>query len=335
MSKEHDWIVGALKISSDTLPMAAMEAAHECYPEIVPYLIRCFESTLNAYRNGQPPQDAGHQFAAYLLADFRETEFLPLFCQLFEMSSDELSGFITNEMRRDLGTLVYYLAEEDPLPLIQSIFLNEGIDPAVRFEVVEAYFLLHFHEKVSIQEHLPDLERAMEICIEKRLKIAKRFARLFAVMGIRQAIPLVTRAADAGLLVDTEYGLKNFHDDLESTEEETNEWFFEGVFYPSCYFRDSIDYLLDTQELLVEDGDDEVYDDEYDDPDYDQFEGEQWLGAVDYEDDDDPSMDPATNPTNDRKRRVEVGRNDPCPCLSGKKYKKCCGQAGSGKMPFE
>ena len=23
-----------------------------------------------------------------------------------------------------------------------------------------------------------------------------------------------------------------------------------------------------------------------------------------------------------------VGRNDPCPCGSGKKYKKCCGQAG-------
>ncbi|HEX7892619.1 MAG TPA: SEC-C metal-binding domain-containing protein [Terriglobales bacterium] len=22
---------------------------------------------------------------------------------------------------------------------------------------------------------------------------------------------------------------------------------------------------------------------------------------------------------------VKVGRNDPCPCGSGKKYKKCCG----------
>lgn len=25
------------------------------------------------------------------------------------------------------------------------------------------------------------------------------------------------------------------------------------------------------------------------------------------------------------KPRVEVGRNDPCPCGSGKKFKKCCG----------
>ena len=24
----------------------------------------------------------------------------------------------------------------------------------------------------------------------------------------------------------------------------------------------------------------------------------------------------------------KIGRNDPCPCGSGKKYKKCCGAAG-------
>ena len=25
-------------------------------------------------------------------------------------------------------------------------------------------------------------------------------------------------------------------------------------------------------------------------------------------------------------RSVKIGRNDPCPCGSGKKYKKCCGR---------
>jgi SEC-C motif-containing protein len=35
------------------------------------------------------------------------------------------------------------------------------------------------------------------------------------------------------------------------------------------------------------------------------FEGEQFNGPV--------------------SREVKVGRNDPCPCGSGKKYKKCCG----------
>ncbi|MBW2645386.1 MAG: SEC-C domain-containing protein [Deltaproteobacteria bacterium] len=32
------------------------------------------------------------------------------------------------------------------------------------------------------------------------------------------------------------------------------------------------------------------------------------------------------NPTTTKIAEKKVGRNDPCPCGSGKKYKKCCGQ---------
>ncbi|HEY9713346.1 MAG TPA: SEC-C metal-binding domain-containing protein, partial [Chroococcales cyanobacterium] len=26
-------------------------------------------------------------------------------------------------------------------------------------------------------------------------------------------------------------------------------------------------------------------------------------------------------------RNIKVGKNDPCPCFSGKKFKKCCGRS--------
>ena len=32
------------------------------------------------------------------------------------------------------------------------------------------------------------------------------------------------------------------------------------------------------------------------------------------------------NPSEPVKAQVRVGRNEPCPCGSGKKYKKCCGR---------
>ncbi|MBN9659570.1 MAG: SEC-C domain-containing protein [Acidobacteria bacterium] len=35
---------------------------------------------------------------------------------------------------------------------------------------------------------------------------------------------------------------------------------------------------------------------------------------------------PATTPL-ETVRSQKIGRNDPCPCGSGKKYKKCCGAA--------
>lgn len=40
---------------------------------------------------------------------------------------------------------------------------------------------------------------------------------------------------------------------------------------------------------------------------------------------DDPPL-PET-PVEQAKKHKSAGRNDPCPCGSGQKYKKCCGKA--------
>ena len=39
--------------------------------------------------------------------------------------------------------------------------------------------------------------------------------------------------------------------------------------------------------------------------------------------DDEPKLPPPVEPA---KANDKPGRNDPCPCGSGKKYKKCCGK---------
>lgn len=39
---------------------------------------------------------------------------------------------------------------------------------------------------------------------------------------------------------------------------------------------------------------------------------------------DEQPLPPPVQPIHSDKK--EVGRNDPCPCGSGKKYKKCCGK---------
>lgn len=36
------------------------------------------------------------------------------------------------------------------------------------------------------------------------------------------------------------------------------------------------------------------------------------------------SFRPITKANTDEIRRMKIGRNEPCPCRSGKKYKKCC-----------
>ncbi len=68
-----------------------------------------------------------------------------------------------------------------------------------------------------------------------------------------------------------------------------------------------------------------------DDDDNDKFED---FGMDDYlfdEEDDDSSLDlrdilPDTAGETFVNPELKTGRNDPCPCGSGKKYKKCCGK---------
>ena len=38
-----------------------------------------------------------------------------------------------------------------------------------------------------------------------------------------------------------------------------------------------------------------------------------------------PAQKKAEKPQTVKRQTAKVGRNDPCPCGSGKKYKKCCG----------
>jgi uncharacterized protein YecA (UPF0149 family) len=41
-----------------------------------------------------------------------------------------------------------------------------------------------------------------------------------------------------------------------------------------------------------------------------------------------PFQDEEPSPAVPKIAADKPGRNDPCPCRSGKKYKKCCGKAG-------
>ena len=59
------------------------------------------------------------------------------------------------------------------------------------------------------------------------------------------------------------------------------------------------------------------------------FEENGWKYKIELEPDkpeDITDLEALLNPQKTRLAEKKVGRNEPCPCGSGKKYKKCCGQ---------
>jgi SWIM/SEC-C metal-binding protein len=58
------------------------------------------------------------------------------------------------------------------------------------------------------------------------------------------------------------------------------------------------------------------------------FEENGWKFTIGIEPDqpeDIADLELLLNPTATRRVEKKIGRNEPCPCGSGKKYKKCCG----------
>ncbi len=59
------------------------------------------------------------------------------------------------------------------------------------------------------------------------------------------------------------------------------------------------------------------------------FEKNDWEAEIELDPDqpeDIVDLEMLLNPAKPKTAEKKVGRNDPCPCGSGKKYKKCCGQ---------
>ena len=57
-------------------------------------------------------------------------------------------------------------------------------------------------------------------------------------------------------------------------------------------------------------------------------EGDAIASAAGFKDAQKPpsTATPSSRPTPHQREKPKVGRNDPCPCGSGKKYKHCCGR---------
>jgi hypothetical protein len=106
----------------------------------------------------------------------------------------------------------------------------------------------------------------------------------------------------------------------------------------SFRMRDNLSQGYSDEEEGTED-----FDDEWEDEDEDAWEDEEEYGDESDDEDDFPRRRsyseedededwPAAAPIRNEERHV--GRNDPCPCGSGKKFKKCCLKKQQEKPPF-
>jgi hypothetical protein len=294
--EQFQWFDGKFK-------QEAVEAAVARRDEIIPQLLRVLEEIADPVHAAKIDAEGvymAHLYAMYLLAQFRETRAYPLMVRIALLPSDLLESLFGDSITESLGQVLASICGGD-IEGIQSIIENTAADQWVRGAALGA---------------LPTLVGAG---IKSREEILSYFAELFhgkltdkndiiwsdlviysTDLYAPELLGEIEKAYEDELVDPGVVGLENVRRDLAKGKD----WAMERL-------------ATDPHRQLISDTVKEM-------AWWDSFK-EKKLEPVT------PSCEPNNSLRNGfysgfKRTAPKIGRNDPCPCASGKKYKKCCGQ---------
>jgi hypothetical protein len=251
----------------------------------------------------EDPSGAPHDGAVFLifhlLAEWRETRAYRPLLALLRLPEAELHGLIGDGLTETAHRVIAAVFDGDAGPL-HEIILDAGADEFVRGGMFSALAML------TVEGRIPrdDTKRFLLRCYAEMQPQGTNHAwagwqETIAVLGLHEMHPLVVRAFEAEWIDPALMGLKHFEDDLAHARANPEAPFpaHGGDFLP---FGEVEEELARWPIFSAEDGDDTAGDDD--------LPRSSWPAPI--------------PPTVNLHRNV--GRNDPCPCGSGKKFKKCC-----------
>jgi hypothetical protein len=261
-----------------------------------------------------------HLFAIYLLAQFRETGALDCFVRFFSLPGDQALD-LTGDLVTESGAAVFAsVCGGDPAPLLR-LARDETVNEFVRGQAIDALLVQSTWGERPREAVIADL-RGLFSSLPKPGNDFVWAALVGAVdtFNAMELLPEVRQAFAEGLVDEAIIGL----DDIDPSEprrprsyphpsaEERFRWFRER--------NAPIDAIKECSAWLC-------FQDENEDSELpgekEQIDWEARPGSLSA-----PSAYAPTpyTPPQPYIAPPKIGRNDPCPCGSGMKYKKCCGK---------
>jgi hypothetical protein len=280
---------------TDELPVEAIESSLAHWDEVSDRYLAKLRALVSGARLTDADLDALF-VAIHMFAEKRDQRAYAPLCAELAKDRDSASR-LGDAASQTLPSLLISLFDGDPSPLHM---VAEAPDAEVesRCAAIEALGCL-----TRVEPAIPEeATRAWFVNFGKMLTDADdpllggSWALVVAALGYDDLAPEIARAISRGAVNSEFYTIKNFHADLREARADPS-----GL---AVFLREDIKPFGSTVETLAR---------------------RYWTDHDEEKDDDggSPSSvlardEPHLNPLRD------VGRNDPCPCGSGKKYKKCC-----------
>jgi hypothetical protein len=290
-------ILKELETYTGRFPMQAMQTAIEQREAITPELLRVLEAVAENPLAFAKRQDYMlHLFALFLLAQFREKRAYAPIVKMFSgpgKTSYDLAGdTVTDGLNRILAS-VY---DGDPA-LLQKLVENEDANEFVRDAAINAFLVLEHSRQMTRDEVVRYFRSWFHGKLQRQHSyVWDGLVCAVADLPAPELLEEVRQAYIDGLVDSTVADLEGIERDMLAPESRRRE--------RHCLITDAINEM------------------------------ESWSSF--HPEDSQPKNLPEIQPPTPAPasyvapqpfiRQPKIGRNDPCPCGSGKKYKKCCGK---------
>lgn len=330
-----EWTVARIIAELDrdhdgTLPESAIRAAQQRRDEMIPHLINLVRSATVLVRGGDEPEGNGHLIALYLLTEFRAKEALPAIVEAMLLPGDDVDTLYGDAITEDFSRVLAVLAADAP-EQIDALIVNRSLDEHVRWGVAQTYMNWVRDGRLTRAQGVEKLRQHLRGAIANEdADLASALVFELRSYGPREALEEIQEAYGRDL-VDTSVICM---EDVElALDEGDAHWQKSLAFCPPTDVQDTVEELQSWACYQEDDEDEDGEDDEDGDTTPLFFNR---IAPLPRFLDDEPllhddefhaakSQDlPDTRPETIRRTEPRVGRNSPCPCGSGKKFKKCC-----------
>jgi hypothetical protein len=296
---------------------AALRSAIAQQEAITPELIAAIERVSADPKSFlEHPERCLHLFSIYLLAQFRDTRALDCFVRFFSLPGEQALDLTGDLVTEDGAAVLASVCGGTPEPLIR-LALDEAVNEFVRGQAMHALLVQSLWRERSREAVIADLRNLFSSLAKPG--DAYVWAELVGAVDMFNAselLPEVRQAFAENLVDESVIALQDVEPAQKHrprnypvpTDEEQFRWFTES--------NQPIDAITSCSAWLC--FDDEPAPEQDEDPDWDTLDPDP--GYL-------PEDEPAVwVPPQPYVAPPKTGRNDPCPCGSGKKYKKCCGK---------
>ena len=328
---DTETIVRELDREQEGLPEAAMRAAQQQRDLVVPALVKLIDDAASAQSAGRSPSGRGHEFALLLLAEFRAKEALPALLRTLRLPEDGADQLYGELIHEECPRILAVLMDDQPFA-IDDLIADRECDVFTRWDAAATYlfFVRDFVvTRGQAMEHLAQhLRRAIDDDDGEMAMYLISDLISFGPTELRSIIEEAVEKFDLGrvFLFDDEDLRKSYDEGparllrecgrlkpsgIQNAIEDLRRWYTPPKASPP-----ESSTAPKSPDLSDPDFDEESFDDFNEDFEDEPplYERPVYQSPV-YQ----PPVETIRNTTQ------KVGRNEPCPCGSGKKYKKCCG----------